>query len=339
VRDIATINRELEECKKKSRDLDTEIATHNQQQKTWDSWNEKKQTRELSLKELQGQLKDISDWAAANPEVAVDADLSQYTLENVGSEQVAIVAKVGRLGGEISQLLETATAETAKLRDLQLQRNAIPAVDANQWSMMQSLVAQKQELQEALTEKETVHNSLLQEQASVQSLGEELISSYRRERQYADALSIAESVMPLVRPTGVPQAVLRGMLKHTADRMTALCQELGQPFIVDVDDNLEFAVRKPNGRVEIARRLSGGQQACLAVVLWLTRLMQGLGPGLPILVLDEPSANMGPDVIPQFAQLLMTLNKILIEKKKQVVITTHHSQLQYCGAGQIRFEL
>jgi DNA repair exonuclease SbcCD ATPase subunit len=157
------------------------------------------------------------------------------------------------------------------------------------------------------------------------------IKAYEAQRKTVVARDLVASVAPHLKPTGIPQEILFHQMRMATNNISHLCAELGQPFKIEVDHSLEFIATWPNGHVEPVTRLSQGQRACAATMFWIARLLSNTS-GLPIMILDEPSANMDADVVHQFGLMLVRLNQILVQRNLQVVLITHHQQLASCGS-------
>lgn len=162
------------------------------------------------------------------------------------------------------------------------------------------------------------------------------IEKYREHKRLIEVKQLVDSVLPHLKPTKLPQSVLSRLMGNIGSRMTELCKELGQPFTVYTSNDLEFQVKKPDGYIEQAQRLSQGQKACVSTVFWISRLLSNIKAGLPLLVLDEPSANMDITVVSQFGAMLEQLNKVLLSRNLQVILITHHQQLASCGQRVIQ---
>lgn len=158
---------------------------------------------------------------------------------------------------------------------------------------------------------------------------ENTVKCYQMQRKTVQARDLIASVAPMLKATGIPQEILFNRMLAATRHITHLCAELGQPFKIEVDDSLRFIATWPSGHVEPVTRLSQGQRACAATMFWIARLLSNQN-GLPIMVLDEPSANMDADVVHQFGLMLVRLNQILIQRNLQVILITHHQQLASC---------
>ncbi len=163
-----------------------------------------------------------------------------------------------------------------------------------------------------------------------------LLGEVRQQRTVLRAQRLLDQLAIHVRPKEIPVDVLAGMLRGIALRMSQLCEELGQPFDVTVGDDLDFMIRHSDGGVEPARRLSHGQRACVSTVFWLVRLTANVAGSLPLLVLDEPTANMDAAAVAKFGEMLKNLGPMLVARGLQVVLITHHEQLLGCGQYTVR---
>jgi len=219
----------------------------------------------------------------------------------------------------------------AELAELAQQLEAFTDVDAGQEVEMRRLQQELDSLERTRLQAElTVQDRV----AKVTVLREQvrgLISRLRDERVVMRSRDVLQGVYNEVKPKDLPREVLVSLMQGVGQSMTELCYELGQPFEVTVGNDLEFMIRHPSGRVEPAQRLSCGQGACVSTVFWLVRLLSNMGNSLPLLVMDEPSANMDAAAVARFGEMLQKLGPLLVQRNLQVVLTTHHEQLRGCG--------
>lgn len=284
---------------------------------------------ESELTELEFELatvppyKEVPKWYEAN----------RVSLVNERYKQSEAEKKVYALEANISNLEVDITDQRARVSELKasvdllrkqvgnFDHNAVLAVD----SRIDTLSQEKQAIELDLA-------TLIEQSKSHRQHLRHLISSYRGQRKAVRAKDLLSELSTHVVSKALPRDMLFDRLSGLGDRMSELCAELQQPYRIAIDNTLEFIVEHANGRVESAQRLSGGQAACVATAFWLVRLMSAIGNNLPLLILDEPSANMDPNgVVGQFGEMLSKLNPVLVSKGLQVVVITHHRQLIGCG--------
>ncbi|GIW89734.1 MAG: hypothetical protein KatS3mg109_0166 [Pirellulaceae bacterium] len=170
-----------------------------------------------------------------------------------------------------------------------------------------------------------------------------LVKSRFARQQYRDAVEQAknqkkmliwrdslEEALVAYRPTNMPKAVLSSLLESLSGPISTVCRSLGLPFTITSDSNLTLTAHHPDESIEPAACLSGGQKACVSIAFWTSKLLAVRG-GLDTLFLDEPTANLDEEAVSQFADVLMEIGKLMLEKRKQLIIATHHRQLEVCA--------
>lgn len=317
------------------------IRTETVKQQAWQRWDNTKAVLERRLVMIEAERKELESWLMSNKVTQVEPqDRPAVISVNATVDDMQRLIDSMHAGiGKLEAMAEAATADRVTLlADIEDLETQLSARQQPSQEVVDAAGRAQGELMAATIKKDAAKENQRRLEIKVaenRANGIQLIESYRKQKKFEEARMLLESVSPVVKATALPQAVLRGMVRALAYNMTQLCAELSQPFVITANDSLEFVATKPDGRAELAKRLSGGQQACLATVFWVSRLLAGDGPGLPLLVLDEPSANMEPEIIPQFASLLEKLNVVLIEQNKQVIVMTHHRQLVNCGSHKI----
>lgn len=242
-----------------------------------------------------------------------------------------LTRRVGQLESEIKNS-ETALSQFKSDHGEVVAQIAVNEVSQSQLQAMQEVQGQLAAITESITSGQREVDKTLMEAKTVSGKIESLIQSYRAQRKAYAAKELLTSIEPLMRPKGIPQELLFHQMRQATSHMSSLCAELGQPFSIAIDDTLNFIATWPSGHVEPVTRLSMGQRACAATMFWVAKLLTSRGHALPLLVLDEPSANMDSDVVHQFGLMLQRLDRILVERKLQVVLITHHQQLASCGS-------
>lgn len=140
-------------------------------------------------------------------------------------------------------------------------------------------------------------------------------------------------VAAIVKPTEMPKAVIGSLLSELMPPISLICQRMQLPFHIGYNEKLELLANHVDGSVEQVRCLSGGQRACVSIAFWLAKLLR-LRTGLPILFIDEPAANLDTQAVANFGELLNDLSALIRNSGCQVIMTTHHRQLEQTGAGR-----
>lgn len=289
--------------------------------------NESKRASLLASKtRLEKQLAEIAAYEipeGLDPQLTVEDYRKQ---EQTRSAQVNdLTQKSSVLSSRAEQLQQSANELSERIKEL---RQQLKSFDPQQVGRLQSSYDElNYRLQESKTAKAVSHADWVRSKEVVTGL----VARVRENRKLYRGKEALEQLRDLVHPRQLPRRVLRRLMLSIAQSLSELCRELGQPFEISIGEDLEFLVKHTDGSLEAAQRLSGGQQACVATVFWIVRLLANMGSGLPLLVLDEPTANMDEEAVSRFAEMLQRLGPVLIQRKLQVVVVTHHRQLIGCG--------
>ena len=93
------------------------------------------------------------------------------------------------------------------------------------------------------------------------------------------------------------------------------------------EDDLSFSAHKPNGVVEPADRLSGGEKVVLALSFRLA-INSLFGGEVGMMVLDEPTAGLDEHNLGCLADVLAKLCDLTRKKGQQIIMITHEARLQ-----------
>ncbi len=147
-----------------------------------------------------------------------------------------------------------------------------------------------------------------------------------RGERLREAVAVLARVREGFHPKRLPQRVAEANLALMEGDINANLALLGDPFWVETTPGLSFSVHKPGEPPHAAERLSGGQQAVLAMAFWpALNSLYKTGGGM--IVLDEPTANMDEANQRHLKAALESLSAS-VRGKRQVIIVTHADLLR-----------
>lgn len=333
--DISSVRSELN---KVTEDLNVQLRKRDKLTEVkfnWEQWVKVKEAREAAVLSKTEEIKQHDAFLAVNTQQVVSDEVANLNLEVIDQRVRTLDREAGSTISSINYDKKELARLQSEVDDINTQISQIPEIDQSALDAISQLTAREKELCDSISRLSEERQSLDAELNQIIGQATVVIAKYKEEKKSIRALEIGREMAAIVKPTNLPQKVLRTVVNKVATNMTGLCQALGQQMVISANDELEFVATKPSGRVELARRLSEGQQECLAFVFWVSRLISGMGYGLPLMIFDEPSAHMDVETQAQFGEMLRQLHPILVAAKKQVVVITHDRSLLSCGGGQI----
>ena len=151
------------------------------------------------------------------------------------------------------------------------------------------------------------------------------------ELEDADALHILSKAFAA--NSGVKQLIIKALCRNLEAKVNSYAAHVfTEPYQFEFDLDTQFTINairnRPNGKplVSDVRKLSGAEAGFFDIILALAlRSFQPENQRLNVLVLDEMSANYGPDMTAAFVELLPKLNKIV----PHIIVVTPRTQDQY----------
>jgi len=141
----------------------------------------------------------------------------------------------------------------------------------------------------------------------------------------------------VVHRDALPRLVAQHMLEELEDKINETLAEFDGPFRVTSDEDLTFLAHKPNGVVEPAARLSGGEKVVLALAFRFA--VNSLFAGeIGMMVLDEPTAGLDEHNIGCLTDVLERLSDLTKKRGQQLIIITHDHRLERVFDNVIRLE-
>lgn len=269
--------------------------------------------------------------------VKLDADLAAIVIpdnlpssEKVDEVVAAAEAKLKSIIETVAQhqaWVDTQTAELDKIRD---QLKEITHKWESSLEKSVSLVESRRVCQQQLTD---IRNQKIRARTTRKMFKQQLAVAKDREAEAAHLskwLQHVELATAAIKPKAMPRAVLASMMQDVVMPMTAICNYMHLPFSISYDQNLELTAIHHDGAEEPARCLSGGQRSCVALAFWFSKIIN-MKDGLKLLFVDEPAAALDEEGVASFADLLFELSSLAKKNGCQIVLTTHHRQLQKCA--------
>lgn len=125
----------------------------------------------------------------------------------------------------------------------------------------------------------------------------------------------------------LPKIVHEAYQEQLLPEANALLEKFRQPFAIETAENLVFRVRKPDGTLENADGLSGGEKVIFALAIrWAVHGLSAAG--LSMLVLDEPTAWLDEANMLYLRESLPHLGAEARSRGLQLILVTHESSLK-----------
>ncbi len=140
-------------------------------------------------------------------------------------------------------------------------------------------------------------------------------------------VQLLRSMREVLHRDRLPKRVHEGYQQQLLPDANKLLAKFQNPFQIDAGPGLGFVVEKPDGTIETAECLSGGEQGVLALaVRWSVHALSAAGLGL--LVLDEPTAGLDEANMQYLQNALPQLGDEARSRGLQVIVVTHESSLK-----------
>lgn len=140
-------------------------------------------------------------------------------------------------------------------------------------------------------------------------------------------MKLQERMREVLHRDRLPRRVHRRALHRMESGVNGILEQFDSPFWVRTDDELRFVAYFPDGTIMPAEGLSGGEQSVLALAFrWTLNSLFASQVGM--LVLDEPTAWIDTRNLDCLEKALTNLRGLVQSQGYQVIIITHHQQLQ-----------
>ncbi len=124
----------------------------------------------------------------------------------------------------------------------------------------------------------------------------------------------------------LPRRIAKNRLRGLESGTNAFLGNFGSPFYVQASEDLSFSAQFPDGKLQSAARLSGGEMMALALSFRLSVNVE-FAKEVGLLCLDEPTVGLDSHNIAGLRVALARLKEISAAQGLQVVMITHETEL------------
>ena len=151
-----------------------------------------------------------------------------------------------------------------------------------------------------------------------------------------DYRGILERAAEVLHKTGLPKLISAQYLHEINSKLGEYLEMVEADFSAWIDQDLQFMVKKSDGLVHRANRLSGGQKQ-QASISYLLAVNDVFANSLGVLALDEPTGSMQEENAKDIAEAFSKLLQIGKQTKRQFIVITHSETL--ASYGEVRIDL
>ena len=159
---------------------------------------------------------------------------------------------------------------------------------------------------------------------------EQLLSRYRAEQasgvRMQETASILEESREVLHPDCLPMVTAQSKARQLNKQLLQYLRLFSFPYLVRLNDELDFEVVHPDNERAPITILSTGQLMMVAVALRFA-FFELLG-SCPLIVLDEPIGNLDPDNIDLLVEVLTRANEHLRKRNTIIWVPTHCAELR-----------
>ena len=321
----AQVQRELPEKRERYRRLSRQY----QASVAYDQAVEKYNARRQKLQEqIAGIEADLESLGALLPETLPDKAQAAECLkayEGYREQETAFRTVLGELRQKLARLQAREEALHQQMRgyEEQLRGISVTAEQAQQAeTRAQSLAAEVQTTLAAA-------NAVTAIRTRLEAWEEQLRQAKQARRQAAATRGLMAhltEIRSLFHKDGAPRFVAQASLQRLCGRTNEYLQALGADFWVAADEGLSFQAHFPDGRIQPAERLSGGQKVVLALAFRLAVYFVYAGD-VAFLALDEPTVYLDADAVVALKTTLDQLRSVVAARGMQMVLVTHETSL------------
>ena len=152
-------------------------------------------------------------------------------------------------------------------------------------------------------------------------------------KNYREVLERAAEVL---HKTGLPKLISTQYLSEINVKLQEYLEMVEADFGAWIDQDLQFMVKKSDGLVHRANRLSGGQKQ-QASISYLLAVNDVFASSLGVLAMDEPTGSMQEENAKDVAEAFSKLLQIGKQTKRQFIVITHSETL--ASYGEVRIDL
>ncbi len=193
----------------------------------------------------------------------------------------------------------------------------------------QTLVEVQTLYQEDKTKSYSLGEGVRDKQSQIYKLEERKKSVEDRAAQANPVIKYRETLnksIEILKKDNLPRLLSSQYLGEINEKLQMYLNMLDAQFIAWIDDDLNFMVRKSDGLVHKANRLSGGQKQ-QASISYLLAVNDVFASSLGVLILDEPTGSMQEDNAKDVAEAFGKLLQIGKATNRQFIVVTHSKSL------------
>lgn len=173
-------------------------------------------------------------------------------------------------------------------------------------------------------------------EATTQTLGRHALATRQRlerlrsrsvgARHNAELRAWLGDMRALCHREALPKLIVQRNLAQLQPRVQHFLSFFGRPFRAELSEDLSFVAHFPDGNVERAPRLSGGQLLVLALCFRMA-VNARFAADVGLLCLDEPTAGLDQANVTHLGEALDHLRQLASRGGLQVILVTHERRL------------
>lgn len=234
---------------------------------------------------------------------------------------------------EYRALLQNLETLQGHLRDLE-EKLQNPVVTEEQTAWAENILQGIQQLRARVDAVSTtdMEHSLQHSRTILQAIE----AQEERNRRAVSLKEFIDSTRKLFHREALPAVVVHEFRKRLRDPMQRILEKFGFPYEAWLNENLEFVYRdEDTGQEHPVLCCSGGQQIILALAFCVARAK--ISPGLPLLVLDEPTTHLDDHNKDALREVLASVRSVL-EKEAVVLVIDHYKPLESSMSRTVHLE-
>ena len=192
-----------------------------------------------------------------------------------------------------------------------------------------SLVEVQNSYQEYKTQLYSVNEAIKDKQIQVDKIRDRKSAVEGRAAQAEPILryrGTLEKAIEVLKKDNLPRLLSTQYLGEINEKLQLYLSMIDAQFVAWIDDELNFMVKKSDGLVHKANRLSGGQKQ-QASIAYLLSVNDVFASSLGVLILDEPTGSMQEENAKDVAEAFGKLLQIGKAMNRQFIVVTHSKSL------------
>lgn len=286
---------------------------------TYQAWKVNYDQRLQSLQQQQSQL------ALLQQPAVVDAATLQQTVRTFDEFQQALVdlgPALNGLQGQVSQLRTNHGVQAGRVQALEQQLAAIPTAAAAEQARQRVQLRQQTAAARAAAQADIqAAQVLLQSQQQQLATAQRIETEARVQIAWLERLEQIRAILQ-----AAPQFVAQHNLQLLQADTDMILNMFDTKFRVESDEGRSFTAHFQDGRVQPAKRLSGGQKVALAMGFRVA-INSLFASKVGLLGLDEPTAFLDKQRIRALGPVITKLRELTASRGLQCLIVTHEEDL------------